>query len=203
MNAKLEAVNDAMVGGLTIAERRIRDSGDYINRRISNLKAGEAWLDVGRELAELKAFLLKQHKGDNTAAGWYAAFSAHSTPFSFRRSYADRLIAAHDCIVGTTGTYKKNLPTSARALFELAKIPVPYMEQTLAKCSPWTTSADVRRLAKAAGYVPAPKQRQNRDPMEDAHNRHIALVRKLPAEAARQEALAFLADLGISPMELV
>lgn len=211
--------NDPMVGGLSVAERRIRDTASYINRRLSNMKAGEAWLDIGRELAELKTFLKKTSKHDEKRDGWIAAFKKETKPFPFSRRYADSLIDVYEKIGGTT-VPPKSLPASAHALIRLSKLPDSHREQALKLCSPGTTATDVTRIAKEIGVPPSQKPKKNvkqknaprakgetcprcgldGEPFDALYDAFMAALNQLPEDRRRDEIRNLARDIGVSDL---
>lgn len=194
--------NDPMVGGLTVCERKIRDTASYVEKRITNLNAGAAWVDIGRALAELKDFVKKNSKSDESKDGWYAAFQGgrYSIPFSRRR--ADQLIAVHKRIAGTV-VPTKLLPASARALIRLAELPDSHREKALKLCSPSTTEAEVRRIAKDIG-VPtkkkSPPKRATADRFSVAYEAFKDACVTLPKDSQVQEFRNLAFDLGLGAL---
>ena len=191
--------NDNPVAVLSLADRRIRDSSSYINKRIANLKAGEAWFDIGRELTELKAFLKKDSKHDTKSEGWYAAFKGGDSRFPFSRRRADQLIGVHAALVGTTVPTKK-LPASARALIALSKLPDSHRQKAIEQCSPGSTETDVRRIAKEIG-VPAKKKaakpKAKAKSFDDLYETFRDSLKTLARDRRIQEIRNLCHDLGV------
>jgi len=190
------------VGGQSVAERRIRDASNYINKRITNLKAGEAWFDIGRELSELKAFLKKTSKTD-TKRGWLAAFKSDNLKFPFKRTRAEQLILVYERI-GATGVAPINLPASAHALIALVKLPDSHLKQSIEMCSPATTEADVRKIAKKIGVPEKKKTTKHKAKaacFDELYEPFRVSLKAMPKERRIKELKNLCHDLGISILE--
>jgi hypothetical protein len=152
----------------------------FVQRRIAEVGAAEAWISCGQQLAHLKSNLLKSSpRGDNARIGWKQAFQLEPREFPFSLRFADYLITIHDFFDGITCSTKK-LPSSVGALRLLAtKFKSEIVERCVAdsSISPGMTEIEVKSLAKKLHLI---KEKPKRDALKEApKNKRVAAVLKL------------------------
>jgi len=138
-----------ILSGAPADEAIIKECATYIRGRIRDTNAAEAWIAVGKALAQLKGQLVKRaNRGDNERIGWTDAFKRGMFPLAL--STSDHLIVVHKFFVGMSISMK-SLPASSNALYLIATNMQPNKVSSCIESGsicPTTTEKEIRAMVK-------------------------------------------------------
>jgi len=145
-----------ILSGAPADEAIIKECALYIKGRIRDTNAADAWIAVGKALAQLKGQLVKRaNRGDNERIGWVQAFPGQ---FGFGRRHADKTVEIYEFFNGRN-TATKNLPASWAALHLIAtKMQLNEVSSRIEDGSicPATTEKEISQMVKRPPQ-PAPE----------------------------------------------